>query len=210
MARIFIGFIICLLLLNCTKKITKTVVKNKPYVISYEDKKLQKYLDSLKNNRGKIVYPPSTKGFFYGESQLIIDQKGDFYYYQKEHIGIFCSYGSEKDTLPHFLGLKPKDIIKIPQKHLNDFILENILTKEERRQVLVIASQSDTIKNGHFLNFLKSSIIKTYHIRKTTQEEDTVLKYKKNNDEYYNFENIKWDKTKIKFPEYIKFAKGKE
>lgn len=49
----------------------------------------------------------------------------------------------------------------------------------------------------------------TYFIGETTQEEDTVLKYKKNNESYY-FENIKWDKTKIKFPEYIKFAKGKE
>lgn len=48
-----------------------------------------------------------------------------------------------------------------------------------------------------------------YYIGRTTQEEDTVLKYKKNN-KYYNFENIKWDKTKIKFPEYIKFAKAKE
>jgi hypothetical protein len=207
MTRVFIGFIICLFLLNCSKKANKTAVKNKPYVISYEDQKLQKHLDSLKNNKVNIVPPPSTKGFFYGESQLVIDQKGDFYYYQKEYIQIFCSYGSENDTIPHFLGLKPKDIIKIPQKHLNDFIIENILTKEERRQILIIASQTDTIKNDCFLNFLKSSIIKTYHIRKTTQEEDTVLKYKKNNDEYYNFENIKWDKTKIKFPEYIKMQK---
>ena len=206
MARIFIGFMICLLVLNCTRKANNTVVKNKPYIISYEDKKLQKYLDSLKNNKGKIVPPPSTKGFFYGESQLIIDQKGDFYYYQKEYIQIFCSYESEKDTVPHFLGLKPKDILKISKKHLNDFIIENILKKLERRQILIIASQNDTIKNDYFLNFLKSNIIKTYHIRKTTQEEDTVLKYKKNNESYY-FENIKWDKTKIKFPEYIKFAK---
>jgi hypothetical protein len=208
MTRIFIGFIICLLLSNCTKKVNKSVVKNKPYIISNEIKKLQKYTDSLKDNKSKIVPPPSTKGFFYGESQLVIDQKGDFYYYQKEYIQIFCSYGSEKDTIPHFLGLKPKDIIKIPPKSLNDFISENILTKDQRRQILIIASQSDTIKNDYFLNFLKSSIIQMYHIRKTTQEEDSVLKYKKNKG-FYDFENIKWDKTKIKFPEYIKFEKEK-
>ena len=43
--------------------------------------------------------------------------------------------------------------------------------------------------------------LQTYHVRKTTQEEDTILKYKKNG-EYYDFENIKWDETKIKLPKY--------
>lgn len=99
--------------------------------------------------------------------------------------------------MTHFLDLQPKDIIKIPQKTLNDFISENILTKEKRRQILIIVSQNDTIKNKYFLEFLKRGLIRTYHIRKTTQEEDTVLKYKKNNDFYYSNE-IKWDKTKIK------------
>ena len=196
MKKIFIGFMICLLVLNCAKK-KETVIKNKPYIISSENRKLKKYSDSLKANGSKIVLPP-TKGF-YGESQLIIDKKGDLYYYQKEYIQIRCNYGHEKDTLPHFLNLKPKDIVKVPQKSLNDFISENILTKEKNRQILIIASQNDTIKNDYFLNFLKSNIIQTYYIRKTTQEEDTVFKHKKNGD-YYDFENIKWDKTKIKLP----------
>ncbi|KAF2507880.1 hypothetical protein EYY60_18200 [Flavobacterium zhairuonense] len=193
MARIFIGFMICFLFWNCAKKEKKTVIKNKPYIISYEDKELKKYYDSL------AVHPPSTKGVFYGESQLIIDKKGNLYFYQKRHIQILCSYGREKDTLPHFLDLEPKDIVKIPKKCLNDFMSENILTKEKSRQLLIIGSQSDTIKNPYFLNFLKSNIIPIYYIRRTTQEEDTVLKYKKNNDSYFSNE-IKWDKTKIKLP----------
>ncbi len=193
MARIFIGFMICFLFLNCAKKEEKAVIKNKPYIISYEDKELEKYYDSL------TVPPPSTKGFFYGESQLIIDKKGNLYFYQKKYIPILCSYGSEKDTFPHFLDLQPKDIVKIPKKCLNDFLLENISTKDKRRQILVIGSQSDTIKNPYFLDFLKSNIIQTYYIRRTTQEEDTVLKYKKNN-EFYNSEDIKWDKNRIIFP----------
>ncbi|MFH7003760.1 hypothetical protein [Flavobacterium bizetiae] len=192
MTRLFIGFLICLLFLNCTKKDEKIVEKNKSYIISYEDKKLEKHYDSL------AVPPPSTKGFFYGESQLIIDKKGNFYFYQKRYFLEFCSYGSEKDTLPHFLDLQPKDIVKIPKKCLNDFLSENILTKEKRRQILVIGSQSDTIKNPYFLDFLKSNIIQTYYIRRTTQEEDTVLKYKTNSDYYYS-DSIKWDRSKIKF-----------
>jgi hypothetical protein len=193
MIRIFIGFMICFLLLNCAKKEEKAVIKNKPYIISHEDKELEKYYDSLG------VPPPSTKGFFYGESQLLIDKKGNLYFYQKRYIQILCSYGSEKDTLPHFLDLQPKDIVKIPKKCLNDFLSENILTKEKRRQLLIIGSQSDTIKNPYFLDFLKSNIIQTYYIRRTTQEEDTVLKYKTNSDYYYS-DSIKWDRTKIKFP----------
>ncbi|MHC0443956.1 hypothetical protein ACWA1F_01010 [Flavobacterium sp. 3-218] len=193
MARIFIGIMICLLLLNCAKKEEKAVTKNKPYIISYENEMLQKYYDS------SAVPPPSTKGFFYGESQLLIDKKGNLYFYQKRYFLNFCSYGSENDTLPHFLNLEPKDIVRIPQKNLNDFLSENILTKEKRRQILVIGSQSDTIKNPYFLDFLKSNIIQTYYIRRTTQEEDTVLKYKTNSNYYYS-DSIKWDRTKIKFP----------
>lgn len=200
MKRVFICFIFSFSLLNCNKKEEKIITKSKPYIISYENQKLKKYKDSLKENKSKLAIP-STKGFFYGESQLIIDKKGDLYYYQKEYIQILCNYGHENDTIPHFLNLKPKDIVKIPQKSLHDFISENILTKEKNRQILVIASENDTIKNDYFLDFLKSSVISTYHIRKTTQEEDTILKYKKNG-EYYDFENIKWDETKIKLPKY--------
>ncbi|WP_343705381.1 hypothetical protein [Flavobacterium sp.] len=196
MVRIFIGFIICLLFLDCQKK-EKTAVKNKDYIISYEDRKLQNYIDSLKKNKSNFAAFP-LKGF-YGENQIIIDKKGNLYFYQKEYIEILCSYGKEKDTLPHFLDLQPKDIVKIPKKCLSDFITENILTKEKKRQFLTIGSQNDTIKNPYFLDFLKSNLIQTYYIRRTTQEEDTVLKYKTNSDYYYS-DSIKWDKTRIKLP----------
>lgn len=152
----------------------------------------------MKNNGSKIALPNS-KGLYYGENQLIIDNKGNLLYYQREYIQILCNYGNENDTLPQFVNLKTKDIIKIPQKSLDDFVSENIMTKEKRRQILIIASQSDTIINTYFLNFIKNTHLQAYHIRRTTQEEDTVLKYKRNN-RYYDSDSIKWDKTKIKFP----------
>lgn len=198
MRKVILALLFCLSLLNCAKKDEKITVNNKPYVISHEDRELQKYSDSLKRNKSKIKVM-STKGFCYGESQLIVDKKGDFFYYQNEYVQILCDYGYENDSIPYFLNLHPKDIVKIPPKSLNDFISENILTKEKRRQILVIASQNDTIKNEYLLNFLKSGIARTYYIRRTTQEEDTVLKYK-NNSDYYYADSIKWDKTKIKFP----------
>jgi len=202
MTRLFIGFMICFLLLNCSKiKEEENIVeKNKPYIISYEDRKLQNYIDSLKENKKNFV-PFPQKGF-YGEHQLIIDKKGDFYFYQKEYFMEFCSYGHENDTLPDFLRLQPKDVVRIPQNNLTDFLSENILNKEKDRQILIIASQQDTIKSTSFFEFLKKKNIGTYIIRRTTQEEDTVLKYKNSNNKhiYYYPDSIKWDKTKIKLP----------
>lgn len=199
MVRIFIGFMICFLFWNCCKK-EKTAVKNKQYIISYEDRKLQNYIDSLKKNKSNFAVFPR-KGF-YSEHQLIIDKKGNLYFYQKEYFMELCSYGSENDTIPHFLGLEPNEIVRIPQKNLTDFLSENILTKGKDRQILIIASQKDTIENTSFFEFLKTKNIGTYIIRRTTQEEDTVLKYKNNTNKhiYYYPDSIKWDRTKIKFP----------
>lgn len=201
MKRVFVGFVICFFLLSCTKKEEKVIAKDKPYIISYEDEKLQKHIDSLKESNSKIVEFPR-KGF-YGEHQLLIDKKGNLYFYQKEYYSEFCSYGSENDTIPHFLHLEPKDIIRIPQKNLTDFLSENILSKEKKRRILIVASQKDTINNLVFFDFLNKNNIGTYVIRRTTQEEDTVLQYK-NNDKYlyYYPDSIKWDKTKIKLPIY--------
>lgn len=197
MARIFIGFMICFLLLNCDKK-KENKKENTPYIISYEDKKLQNHIDSLKENKSNFTGYPK-KGF-YGEHQLIIDKKGNLYFYQKDYSMIICSYGSQNDTLPDFLRLKPKDIVRIPQKNLTDFLSENILIKEKNRQVLIIASQKDTIKNTSFFEFLNTKKIGTYIIRRTTQEEDSVLYYKNNRNkhDYYDPDFIKWDRSKIK------------
>ncbi|WP_281867276.1 hypothetical protein [Flavobacterium sp. GSB-24] len=195
MARIFIGFMICFLLLNCNNKEEKIVEENKLYIISYEDRKLQKYYDSLEKRNPKS--PPPPRGF-YSENQLIIDKKRDYYYYQKEFMRYGCGTIPASDTVPHFIDLKPNRIMKVPQARIIDFLSKNIPTKEEHKKILIIASQNDTIKNNLLFDYLNKKNI-SHFIRRTTQEEDTVLKYKKNN-EYYNSEEIKWDKNRITFP----------
>jgi hypothetical protein len=74
--------------------------------------------------------------------------------------------------------------------------------KDAFRNITFIASKSDTLQSKAFFdlrNSLNSSIKGRdfYLVRRTTQEEDTVLKYKKNNKYYYS-DSIKWDQTKIK------------
>ncbi|KQB38178.1 hypothetical protein RCH33_2524 [Flavobacterium daejeonense] len=196
MKRIFIVSLICLLFTYCNKK-KETITPNRDsYIISYEDKKIKNYYDSIER-KNKIKIPPPPRKVFYSDNQLIIDNQNNLFFYQKEYIQILCDYGFIDDSIPEFLGIKPKDIVKIPQNSLNDFLSENILTKD--RQILIIASQNDTIKNKSFLYFLEHNKIPTYLIRRTTQEEDTILFYKKNHKYYYSDE-IKWDTTRIKLP----------
>lgn len=191
MTRIFIGFMTFLLFLNCAKKEEMSIEKNKPYIISSENRK---FLQNLK----KENIPLPLKGF-YGENQLIIDKNGNLFFYQKEYFRGGCGTIDKNDTLPHFLNLQPKDILKIPQASVNDFLSENILNKDTNRQILIVASQNDTIKNTSFFNFINKNKLRAYTIRRTTQEEDTVLKYKKNNKPYY-YEDIKWDRDRIQLP----------
>lgn len=151
MKKILTGLILCFLILNCSKK--ESHDKTDTYIISYENKKLQKYSDSVTNSNSNLAVIPN-RGF-YSECQLIIDKKGAFYFYQKDYFMRICGNHSKNDTLPHFLNLKPKDIVRIPEKSLNDFLSENILNKESSRRVLTIASQSDTIKKHLFFKFYK-------------------------------------------------------
>ncbi|OXA79895.1 hypothetical protein SAMN05444397_106115 [Flavobacterium aquidurense] len=186
MTRIFFGFVVFLLLLNCNKKEEKT-----SYVISIEK---SKFLNELKKKN--IPLPPSG---FYSYNNLIIDQKGDFYFYQKEYTPWHCIQ-SEKDTIPDFFNIKPIEIIKVPNNSIIDFIKQNVANRNEMKRMLVIASQNDTIRNNALLSYLNENQLRSFSTRRTTQEEDTVLKYKKKNDEYYNSDIIKWDKTKIRLP----------
>ena len=82
--------------------------------------------------------------------------------------------------------------------------------KDDFRNATFIASQSDTLNLISFSISKSLSFFKrdrdSFIVRRTTQEEDTVLKYKKSN-EYYDSNDVKWDKTRIKFPEHLKFAK---
>ncbi|PXY45341.1 hypothetical protein [Flavobacterium hydrophilum] len=196
MKRVFIGFIICLLL-NCSKK--ENTIENTPYIMSKKD-----IITNISNKPKdkNIPPPPPIPGWlFYGTNTFIIDKDSKIYYSQREKIGRICGYKFD-DTIPHFINLQPKDLIEIPNNMISDFIKLNY--KDNFQNITFIASTLDTLKTQNYfdlINAIESSLDQndSYFIRRTTQEEDTVFKYKKNN-EYYNSENIKWDKKRITFP----------
>ncbi|MEO8240165.1 MAG: hypothetical protein ABI793_03550 [Flavobacterium sp.] len=199
MKRVFIGFVFCCLLSNCNKK--ENTKENIPYIISQKTHKVI---------HGEIVpSPPPIPGWLvYGTNTFIINSDSTAYYFQNKGIGFICGTPNA-DTIPYFINLQPKDLIEISNKNLYEFIKLNY--KDDFRNATFIASESDTLKSKIFFDLRKSlsHFIRDRDfcvIRRTTQEEDTVLKYKRSNGSYYS-EDIKWDKTKIKFPEQIKFVK---
>lgn len=204
------------LLFSCNKKeeiAKEDRVVQKPYVISEFNKFLKakdKYITDSNGRKIPIPPPPPIPGWLvYGTNTFIIDKDSKIYYFQREKIGFICGTGWENDTIPHFIDLQPKDLIEIPNNCIADFVKLNY--KKEVRNFTFISSELDTLKSKSYYNLIKAIEITlenrdSYHIRRTTQEEDTVLSYKKK-DAFYYSDSIKWDKTKIKFPEYVKFVK---
>ena len=191
---------VCFLFFNCKKK--ENTVENIPYIISQEN-------HAVIHNKDTMPPPLPLPGWLvYGTNTFIINSDSTAYYFQNKGVGAVCGTPTA-DTIPYFINLQPEDLIEISNKNIYEFIKLNY--KDDFRNQTFIASQTDTLKSKVFfdlnksLNFFKRDrdfII----IRRTTQEEDTVLKYKKNNSNY-NSANIKWDKKRIKFPELIEYPK---
>ncbi|KUJ63332.1 hypothetical protein AR687_04055 [Flavobacteriaceae bacterium CRH] len=194
MKRVIIGVLICLFLFNCTKK--ESPKENIPYIISQNNK--ERIL-----NKEKIPPPPPIPGWvFYGTNSFIIDNDSKIYYSQREEIGHICGNWETSDTIPLFIDLQPKDLIEIPDNCIANFIKANY--KSNFKNITFICSKTDTLQSESF--FVLEKALKSqekygdyYNIRRTSQEEDTVLKYKKNNESYYS-DKIKWDKNRITFP----------
>lgn len=179
--------------LGCSKKETSEE-EVKPYIISEKERE---------NKKKDFPIPPIPP--FYGTNNFIIDKEGNIFYFQFREVGSFCGFGLENDTIPYFIDLQPEDLIKIPNSSISDFVESNL--RKGSRNFTHISSQSDTIKSENALKLLKAigkyfyvGDKDIYIIRRTRQEEDTVLHYKKEN-KYYSSEDIKWDKSRIKFTE---------
>lgn len=193
MKKLLLSLIVLFLFFSCKQKV-KQAKEQKSYVISYEDEKQKKEMDSINNSGGKLIaFPYVPKGVSL-ECNLILDKNENLYFYSQKIISAGCGTGREKDTLVKFLNIQPKDLTKISIKNAKRTIWLNINESYPR---FVLASQKDTIPNK-IMKMVYEINTPTYVIRRTTQEEDSVLFYKQN-DIYYDSKNIKWDKIKMKF-----------
>lgn len=195
MKRVFVALLFCLALLNCAKKEEKIVEKNIPYIISQENREKITGKDTIP------PMPPIPGWLVYGTDTFILDSDTTIYYFQRNEIGMICGTPTA-DTIPYFINLQPRGLILLSNKNIYDFIKLNY--NNNFRNITFIASSSDTINSKAFFDLRKSlNSFKKFRdrlfVRRTTQEEDTVLKYKRNND-YYHSEDIKWDKNRIAFP----------
>ncbi|MFH6992216.1 hypothetical protein [Flavobacterium sp. FlaQc-48] len=197
MTRTFIGFIVCFLLFNCSKK--ENTIQNTPYIISKKD--IISNISKKPKNKNIPPPPPIPGWLIYGTNTFIIDNESKIYYFQRNEIGRICINGPI-DTIANFIDLQPNDLVEIPNNTISDFVKLNY--KDNFRHITFIASKLDTLKSENYFTLIKviESSLKEkdfYFIRRTTQEEDTVLKYKKNN-YTYDSNDIKWDLNKIRFP----------
>lgn len=208
--------LITLLVLNfvsCKKEYKAPKKENAPYIISEQGDKFRRKEVSGPNN-DTIVLVTRVPKYFYGTENFIIDKNSNLYYYQlvkkykTEDLVMICGTGLEeeykKDTISVFKNLNIEKMIQITANSIDEFIKTN-LQKGEINAVK-IASQLDTLKSNTYYKLIealeKNLSFKEdrdlYLIYRTTQEEDTVLHYKKNK-KYYNPDLIKWDLKRIKF-----------
>jgi hypothetical protein len=111
---------------------------------------------------------------------------------------------------PNYLGLKPQHLIAIDSKNfisfikLNNDIFQLETDSSDKTTIFYIASNMDTIKNDAFYDLIRF-VTKydsqghnlyidgnlRYLVRKTTEEENVVIKFKRNKKEYHP-EQINW------------------
>lgn len=132
---------------------------------------------------------------------FIVDSVGEIFFYQQEMI-----FGSDDvyHDIPQFINLKPKDIIHVPATGIEDFIQLNILNVEQEDSYVSIALIRDSIQSeglSKIINKLNDETnITRWLLRHATEEESTVLFYKKIQKRYF-VDDIKWDFSRIQFAE---------
>jgi len=187
------------------------ILKRKYYIISHQD--------SINNGllNGTIVDdttlppspPPSPQYYkWYQSIVFIMDSTDIVYIYQtkekkKEVL-------PQNDTLvykydfPYYLGLRPEHLIAIESRSFLSFLkLNNDIFKLDTNSakssyIVMIASNEDTIRNEAFYELInhitrlkpRENYIH-YLVRKTTEEENVVINFKRNNRDYFP-ERIKW------------------
>ena len=166
---------------------------NIPFVVS-------EYNNPKPKSGFETLTPPKN---FYSINNFIIDSSGQVYYYQfmLGKTGL-CGTGlpNHPDNIPEFASLSPERLIAIPSNAVDNFISLNVKSECGIKKFITISSMTDTIRSIGFDNIFRVVSDTSNHIgfsiRMTTIEENTVLRFKKNN-EFYDPKKVVWDTTQI-------------
>ena len=191
-------------MVSCEKKKNVEEGKYPIHIISEYFRKNEELQKKAKDGDTLIIPPPILPKYLYGSENFILDDSSNVYYYQRKFVIQFCGTGLEKDTIPVFENIQPEYLIKVPISSISEFVKLNI--RKGERNLVKIASQKDTLNSEAYfklLNALDNNLDfredrDVYLAYRTTQEEDTVLYYKKHK-EYYDSDSVKWDMKRIRF-----------
>jgi hypothetical protein len=179
---LFYAFIICSLT-NCKRENEVKPIRQEYIVISKEDSLSNAY--DKKNKIPRPFVPQELK--WYTDLVVIMDSNDKVYVYQTERKS---SNEEAKFDNPNYIGLRPEYLTTVDSKDFVSFLKNNndifgiFPNNENVINPFYIASETDTIKNVAISNLNKAlSEEKSqtiYLLRKTTEEENAVLKFKRN------------------------------
>ncbi len=185
MKKSFIVFLFGLFLISCTEKLPAKKA-DEIYVISEKD--------SAYNLMG------FQEQDYYSKYNLILGDSNKIYFFNYFNHSVMNCIPS--DNPPHFLNLKPSDLILLPFESIDKFIeINDDQSNISQRSIYNIISPYDSIKSKAFQNIMKgfaSVKQKRYIVRRTTFEENQVLLHKINH-LYYDPREVNWDTTKVFF-----------
>jgi hypothetical protein len=183
---------------------------NKPKEIPFEYYVISKQDSINKKSDVPPPPPPPQKFKFYSDIVFIMDSRNKVYIYQTENTNRFVRDNRISKLIfdynfPNYLGLKPENLITYNSNDFIAFIKANNdifgLNNDNGNHVhkfLYIVSESDTVKNDALYQLgkiLRNDNV-NYIVRRTTEEENFVLKFKRNKSAYFP-EKLNWSSNFI-------------
>ncbi len=156
--------------------------------------------DSLaKNTNIPQPAPPDFHNRFYTDLVFILDSVDNVHVYQTAKCYNYEVEGLPDYHFPNFIELRPEDLVTLNSDSFISFFKNNIEIDDPegvgRRKHYYFASETDTIKNRALYDFFdhirKSRRAPFYIIRRTTEEENKVLEFKKQR-RFYAPQLISW------------------
>ncbi|WP_417356287.1 hypothetical protein [Flavobacterium sp.] len=202
---IFILFVI----LGSCKEAKHTDEKDITYYTTeaIQEKNEREYLVKLKEFRDKdsggiepVLIPYFYDDQFYSNHNFIIDSLNNIYYHYRleSYISVICATGLAEGPFPApYIQLQPERIIDVTD-NIETFLKSRVMDsiKNEEETYIFIGSQKDSFQSPAvdqlFLNFNPDYRNRFILCRRTTEEENIVLQYKKSG-EPYNPDTIKWN-----------------